>query len=425
MGAFPGGCCCCCCHRRRLQVFWAALAVSMTIGFTIQFLGVSFQKRVSLSQLLPSPWAPPAEAEVVGEEGPPTPPLLCQPRQHLVFLKTHKTGSSTLINILHRFGEARGLRFALPARYQFSYPNLFQARRVKGWHPRGRPFDILCHHMRFNLLEVQKVVPPDSFYFSIVRDPVSLAESAFSYYRAVVPAFRQAGSLPGFLASPQLFYRPGERGNHYARNLLWFDFGLSPPAGPGVGPVKDALAGLEHTFHLVLLTEYMDESLVLLRDALCWSLEDIVAFPHNLRNPQAVHTLEPADTARLRAWNSLDWHLYTHFNHTFWARVEHFGRARMAQEVALLRKRRMELMQHCLQGGGPLEPAHIPDERIRPFQFGQVPILGYALQPGLAPGAQEACRRLVTPELQYKDRLDAKQFPPALRGNGSQVGGVR
>ncbi|XP_042331097.1 galactose-3-O-sulfotransferase 4 isoform X2 [Sceloporus undulatus] len=395
------GCCCCCC--RHPQVLWAALATSMTIGFTLQLLGVSFQKRVSFSQLHPSP-----------SHG-------CQPRQHLVFLKTHKTGSSTIVNILHRFGDTRGLRFALPTRYQFSYPNLFQARKVKGWHPRGHPFDILCHHMRFNLAEVQKVVPPDSFYFSVVRDPVSLAESAFSYYRGVVPAFRRATSLPAFLASPLRFYRPGERGNHYARNLLWFDFGLDPPVGPGLGSIKAALANLDQTFHLVLLTEYMDESLILLRDALCWSLEEVVAFRHNLRSPRAVSPLRPSEAARLRAWNHLDWHLYSHFNRTFWARVEQFGHARMAREVALLQKRRVELMRHCLRGGGPLEPVHIADEGIRPFQFGQAPILGYALQPSLPPGDQEGCRRLVTPELQYKDLLDAKQFPPLLPGNGSKA----
>ncbi|KAL8176936.1 UNVERIFIED_CONTAM: hypothetical protein K2H54_040297 [Gekko kuhli] len=408
------------------QVLWAALAVSMAIGFTIQLFGASLQKR-----LLPVPWGPQPKAEEAwgeeeGEEGgPPSPPAPCQPRKHLVFLKTHKTGSSTIVNLLHRFGDSRGLRFALPTRYQFSYPNPFQARRVKGWHPKGRPFDILCHHMRFKLPEVQKVVHPNSFYFSIVRDPVALAESAFSYYRGVAPAFRRAGTLPEFLASPHHFYQPGERGNHYARNLLWFDFGLDLPASPSSAVIKATLEGLEHIFHLVLLTEHMDESLVLLRHALCWTLDDVVAFRHNLRSPESVYTLEPSTAARLRAWNYLDWHLYTHFNRTFWARVEHFGYARMARETAMLQKRQAELMQHCLQGGGPLEPGHIADERIRPFQFGQAPILGYALRPGLALEDQEACQRMVTPELQYKDLLDAKQFPAALQGNSSQLGAVR
>jgi hypothetical protein len=83
----------------------------------------------------------------------------CLPRQQLVFLKTHKSGSSSVLNLLHRYGDRHGLRFALPARYQFGYPRLFQASRVKGYRPQGggtQPsFHILCHHMRFNLKEVR------------------------------------------------------------------------------------------------------------------------------------------------------------------------------------------------------------------------------------------------------------------------------
>uniref|UniRef100_K7G7N8 Galactose-3-O-sulfotransferase 4 n=2 Tax=Pelodiscus sinensis TaxID=13735 RepID=K7G7N8_PELSI len=332
------------------------------------------------------------------------------PRRHIVFLKTHKTGSSTIVNLLHRFGESHGLRFALPPRYQLGYPQPFQARRVKGYRPGGPTFDILCHHMRFNLPEVQKVMPPDSFYFSIVRDPGALAESAFSYYRAVAPAFRRAGSLAQFLSAPEHFYDPNERGNHYARNLLWFDFGLAPPAKLGPKAVQEVLAWLERTFPLVLLTEHFDESLVLLREALCWAEADMDAFRHNGRSPQAVRPLAPAQAAQLRNWNALDWQLYTHFNRSFWRRVEAFGLDRLRAEVARLQERRRELAGRCLQGGGPVEAAGIPDEHIRPFQFGQAQILGYALRPGLGPTDRQLCTRMVTPELQYKDALDARQF---------------
>uniref|UniRef100_A0A8C8VJ10 Galactose-3-O-sulfotransferase 4 n=1 Tax=Pelusios castaneus TaxID=367368 RepID=A0A8C8VJ10_9SAUR len=345
------------------------------------------------------------------------------PQHHIVFLKTHKTGSSSIVNLLHRFGDTRGLRFALPPRYQFAYPNLFKAQRVKGYQPGGPRFDILCHHMRFNLPEVQKVVPPDSFYFSIVRDPAALAESTFSYYRMVAPAFRQAGSLAQFLAAPDRFYNPAERSNHYARNQLWFDFGLAPPTQPGPEAVQAVLAWLDQTFPLMLLTEHFDESLVLLREALCWAEEDMDVFQHNGRDPQAVHPLTPNQTAQLRAWNALDWQMYVHFNQSFWRHVEAFGPDRLRAEVARLRARRQALAEHCLQGGGPVDAANIADERIRPFQFGQVPILGYALRPGLGPPDQQLCTRLITPELQYKDMLDARQFG----SNGSKTahgGGV-
>ena len=38
----------------------------------------------------------------------------CQMRKELIFAKTHKTGSTTLQNILHRFGQENHLMFLLP-----------------------------------------------------------------------------------------------------------------------------------------------------------------------------------------------------------------------------------------------------------------------------------------------------------------------
>ncbi|NWT63311.1 G3ST4 sulfotransferase, partial [Erythrocercus mccallii] len=186
-----------------------------------------------------------------------------RPRSHVVFLKTHKTGGSSLVNLLSRHGESRQLRFALPLprRYQFGYPSPFRAERVRGFRPGGPKFDLLCHHMRFHLPEVQRVMPNDSFYFSIVRDPGALAESAFSYFRAAAPAFRASPSLDAFAASPGRFFRAGQRGNHYARNLQWFDFGLPEPSEPA--EIPKLLAGLERVFPLVLLAERFDEGLVL------------------------------------------------------------------------------------------------------------------------------------------------------------------
>ncbi|NXX23775.1 G3ST4 sulfotransferase, partial [Podargus strigoides] len=331
------------------------------------------------------------------------------PRTHVVFLKTHKTGGSSVVNVLHRFGETRGLRFALPHRYQFGYPRPFRAEGVKGYRRGGPRFDIICHHMRFDLGEVQKVMPNDSFYFSIVRDPATLAESAFAYYRSVAPAFRRAPSLAAFLAAPARFYDPRARGNHYARDLQWFDFGL-PPVGDKE-EVTAALAGLDRHFALVLLAEHFDESLVLLRRALCWPEDAVVAFVHNGRQVGDGHRVSPAQAARLREWNGLDWALYAHLNRSFWRRVEAFGAARLRDEVTRLRRRRDAVARRCLRGGGPLPASAIGDKRLRPFQPpGMARILGYALKAGLAPEEREGCARLVTPELQYKDILDRRQF---------------
>lgn len=83
----------------------------------------------------------------------------CQPHTHIMFLKTHKTASSTVLNLLYRFGEERGLKFALPVGYQFGYPLPFIAQRVKGYRgPHVAEFDIMGNHMRFNKPEVHHMI---------------------------------------------------------------------------------------------------------------------------------------------------------------------------------------------------------------------------------------------------------------------------
>ncbi|NXS86065.1 G3ST2 sulfotransferase, partial [Erpornis zantholeuca] len=182
--------------------------------------------------------------------------------------------------------------------------------------------------------QVQKVMPNDSFYFSIVRDPGTLGPSAFSYFRAAAPAFRRSPNLDAFLASPSRFFRPGILGNHYARNLQWFDFGLPEPAEPAMIP--KILEKLERIFPLVLLAENFDESLVLLRHSLCWPRDSMDTFAHNSRDsPQK---LSPEQIRLSRAWNSLDWALYSHLNRSFWRKAEKFGMQRLREEVARLRQ---------------------------------------------------------------------------------------
>lgn len=420
---------------------WKALLVFVAIAFAGQLLGVIFNKSVHDRSRSPFPLS---SSDALG---PPLGP--CRPHAHVMFLKTHKTASSTVLNMLYRYGEEHGLRFGLPMGYQFGYPLPFNAHRVKGYRgPRVADFSIMGNHMRFNKPEVEKVMPADTFYFSIVRDPVALAESSYAYYKAVAPAFKKAKGLGDFANDPAKYYDPRLRNNHYARNLLWFDFGMDHNANFSLALARRGEAAVRRAFKLILVSEYFDQSMVLLRHALCWPLDAVVSFSLNARQQKsggggvasswvgkaaaaagvvgmgssssggAGHApglaLTDEQRLKLREWNALDWHLYRAFNATFWEEVERFGRARMDGEVALLRVRREVLARVCLRDAGrPVEASRIRDKTIRPFQSGLVKILGYELLPGLDNATRHACLRMIRPEIQYKDLLDGRQFPRA------------
>nr|XP_023699936.1 galactose-3-O-sulfotransferase 2-like [Paramormyrops kingsleyae] len=369
----------------------------------------------------------PQDTRSLGQTLPPQPPQAttrpvshgvasCQPKNHIVFLKTHKTASSTILNILYRYGDSRNLTFALPAlrHSQLFYPMTFAAHFVEGFQSKTvKEYNIMCNHMRFMPEEVKKVMPEETFYFSILRNPVSMMESIFIYYKSIA-TFHKTRSLEEFLADPWKFYNTSLPNNHYAKNLLAFDFGFSDGSigSDEETQAKLAISMIEKNFDLILLSEYFDESMILLKNALCWTLDDVVSFKLNSRNNDSRMKLHPDTIDKIKVWNLLDWKIYLHFNATFWRTVDLMGgQERMKQEVAMLKQKREQLTKTCLLEGGAVDPSQVKDKDLSPFQYGAAVIQGYNLNPELKGPIRKQCLDLITPELQYTAALYEKQFP--------------
>ncbi|XP_046719643.1 galactose-3-O-sulfotransferase 2-like [Silurus meridionalis] len=299
---------------------------------------------------------------------------------------------------------------------QLFYPHYFMPHFVEGVRSHQvTEFHIMCNHMRFRGPEVRKVMPKDTFYFSIMRNPVSMMESLFTYYKSI-PAFHGFGTLEDFLLDSGRSYNGTLRNNHYARNILSFDFGFNNSAVSSAAELDERglaiIAAIESEFHLVLISEYFDESMVLLRHALCWTLEDILSFRLNSRSEKSRKSLSAEMIEKVKQWSSLDWRLYQHFNSSFWKRIDtSLGRAKLQQELELLRARRVVLEKTCLLGGKAVDPGEVHDLSLKPFQYGQAIIQGYNIRPGLDNDTHRLCQSLVTPELQYTRALYGKQFP--------------
>lgn len=258
-------------------------------------------------------------------------------------------------------------------------------------------------------------MPKDSFYFSILRHPVSMMESIFIYYKSI-PAFHKAHSLDDFLDNSWKNYNASVGGNHYAHNILAFDFGFDNNVAADAEDLEErasmAIAAIERGFHLILISEYFDESMILLKHALCWSLEDVVSFKLNSRSEQSRRSLSPNTAEKIKRWNALDWRIYLHFNTTFWHKVDNLvGQEQMKREVYQLRELQGKLANTCLKDGGAVDPSKIKDTGLKPFQYGAAVIQGYNLNPHIDRQTKAKCQRLITPELQYTDRLYTQQFP--------------
>lgn len=333
----------------------------------------------------------------------------CTPKVDVMFMKTHKTASSTILNILFRFGEKHRLKFAFPeSRNDFFYPSLFQRTQVKDYRP-GMCFNIICNHMRFNEPEIRKLLPSDTVYFSILRHPADLFESSFHYFGSVVPLTWKISAedkITEFLRDPWHYYDPEGFNSFYLKNLLFFDFGYDNNLNPDDPRVEESIQAMEKRFPLIMLLEHIDESLILLKEALCWEMEDVLYFKLNARKDPVVSRLTPELRSQATDWNMIDWKLYRHFNATFWRKVEAYGRERMARDVEELQRRNAEMAAVCIEGGQPVEAGRIQESAMQPWQpIGEKSILGYNLKKNIDKKHRKLCRKMLTPEIQYLTEL--------------------
>lgn len=265
-------------------------------------------------------------------------------------------------------------------------------------------------------------MPKKTFYFSILRNPVQLMESSFTYYKGT-SAFSKTKDLEEFLDQPSQFYNASAPDSHYARNLMAFDFGYNHNGNFSAKHIQLMLQAIEADFDLLLISEYFDESMVLLKEILCWDLDDVIFFPLNSRHNNSKTPLSESTTDKIKRWNSLDWEIYVHFNKTFWEKIDrHIGKERMHSEVRTLQQKRQQLARICLQGSSGVAPQQIKDRALVPLQHGRAVIMGYNLKPSLDKATRQMCQRMVTPELQYNRLLYRKQFPnKALKHSNAAV----
>lgn len=130
-----------------------------------------------------------------------------------------------------------------------------------------------------------------------------------------------------------------------------FDAGLEPKYFRSDLEVSKLIKQMEEQFNLVMISEHMESSLVLLADAMCWPLEDVTFIKLNVQPPKLSHpqNLSKEDREKLLAMNGADVKIYKHFLEKFRLRVQQFGEDRMNEQVRLLKMRNRQLEEECVE----------------------------------------------------------------------------
>ncbi|XP_077993186.1 galactosylceramide sulfotransferase-like [Glandiceps talaboti] len=288
---------------------------------------------------------------------------------HVVFIKTHKTASSTTSAIFNRFGLIRNLSFVVNKK---NWPSgninflslnadristvFLPPRDLAASHTHGNlKYDISAVHARYNRSAFQSFMLSDALYVTILREPAAQFESAFDCFLiyevvktiSTSPVVDSNDVLAEFLSNPQFYRRQLDNKQWLlSKNSQIYDLGLEHRYHSNETIVTKHIETLKEELDLVMIMEYFDESLILLRRQLNWSFEDIMYIPQNERpwRPQ----LPPDTVAKILEWNNADRLLYDAFNQSFWQRVKQYGED-FSKDLETFRRKRNNLATNCVQ----------------------------------------------------------------------------
>ncbi|XP_065655571.1 galactose-3-O-sulfotransferase 3-like isoform X2 [Hydra vulgaris] len=278
--------------------------------------------------------------------------------QNIIFLKTHKTGSTTVTNVMQRYSKLNGLKPALPfCDHRFCYPSKFDDTFLFK-HSNKDKYNIIFNHAVFNKENMIKIMASNNTKIvTIIREPYSQLESTANYFN-----FRKFYSLRKDLPLLEALFKMsdedlkrflhssdptmGEGAFYLTKNPNSFDMGFDV-WNDSSEYIDIVIRRIERDFNLVMITEYMEESLVLLKNELMWDLKDVIFCVHNARTTK-VQSPENIEKVRHRVfqWNKLDYSIYNHFNETFWLKVKSLS-PQFESEVRKLKQWNRYLHNHC------------------------------------------------------------------------------
>ncbi|KAK3610898.1 hypothetical protein CHS0354_017500 [Potamilus streckersoni] len=266
---------------------------------------------------------------------------VCSEKLNVVFIKTMKCATETIAFLIRRFGYVRHLNFVLPVHKNIYLGWPFQMKAAD-FRPSNRPYNILVDHAVYNFTIMQSLMPMNTVFITIIREPYNHFISFFNYFNvkniANVTGDEPITEYLHNLDKYEHVYKSPEAAktrycipNNFSitKNLLSHCLGM-PTGFPmpnsnitgNENLVRKYVKHLDTKFTLVMIMEYFHESLILLKRLLCWSLKDILYHRRNYGNYSIPRSMKQQENIEIyKKWSSADYILYDYFNKTFWRKV--------------------------------------------------------------------------------------------------------
>ena len=232
---------------------------------------------------------------------------------------------------MYRFGSQRNLSFVLPVTSHY-----ISQHNAKNYHKvlpspytKTGKYDLVCNHVMFNHTKFKKFMYDDAIYIAIVREPLDLFISSAYYYKYVWPAeyrkkLNETTFIQYLIRDPEKYERLNQSRTF---NYMAEDFGFVLNSVEDVlnmdnEVIASFISKLKNIFDLVMVVEYFDESLVMMKRLLNWSLKDILYIKQNEFKSKKVQpgskpNITEEDRALFRKRNRIDYAIYETFLEIF------------------------------------------------------------------------------------------------------------
>lgn len=186
------------------------------------------------------------------------------------------------------------------------------------------------------------------------------------------------------------------------KNGMSFDLGLHTSDYGNEIAISSSIFDLQKKFTLVLIYEYLDESLVLLKRRLCWQIDDVIYLRSLLLTDKTASGSIISQKAKkaIEEWNMADVMLYDFFNATLWEQID--KEDNFFIELELFKKRRNQIDSIC--GNKNLQEGNDTTFRFANFTDS-------FLDSSLAPraNAKEICSKMAMTDVDYLEYFRDEQ----------------
>lgn len=226
-----------------------------------------------------------------------------------------------MANILQRYGFYRKLNFALPNKTQgevrYNYigkiGETLTETGIKPSRQNSKTYNILYNHVIYNWKAFNDIIPRKrATYVTMLRSPLAQFVSSILYFRHSALYTAATENLSNYLEHIEL-YEPSNPYVSFTNNRQALDLGLPAHKVRDKRFITRYIELLDKAFDLVLVMEYFDESLVMLRRRMCWKMKDILYMRRNKRYKTFDFEFGQREEMLLKNWSLADNMIYEHF----------------------------------------------------------------------------------------------------------------